>query len=66
MEGAPLFEVARRGGMRAASLVAGTDRYTVDADTLVHEFLDYDNDALKEKAVRAAISAFQAIDRRRP
>ena len=58
MEEAGLFAVATRMGRRAASLVVGSDRYTVVNGELVHAFEeDFDQDEAERTMLRAAASA---------
>jgi uridine phosphorylase len=59
MEQGSVFETARRTGVRAASIVFGSDRYTVRDGRLVHEFHDLAADSLKLGAVDAALAAFE-------
>ncbi len=65
MEQAPLFEVARRMDVRAASIVAPTDRYTVENGEVVSRWIGPDADALKLRATRVAVDAFAELARRR-
>ena len=56
MEEAPLFVTARLAGMKAASIVVGSDRAVSRGDTVRQEFYDGDLDALLALALRQAIA----------
>jgi len=56
MEEAPFFEVARRMGMRAASVVLGSDRYTIEGGELMHRFEDdFDQDSAEQNVLRTLL-----------
>lgn len=58
MENAALFAVARRMGKRAASLLVGSDRYTVENDELHHAYeTDFDMDHIERQMLKAAAAA---------
>lgn len=56
MEEAPLFDTARLVGVKAASVVVGSDRAIPTGDTVRQEFFDGDLDALLALALRHAIA----------
>ena len=58
MEQAAFFETAKRMKLQAASIVVGSDRYTVVGGELRHEWLG-DTDTLVKQATKAAIEALQ-------
>jgi hypothetical protein len=60
MEQAPLFALARLVGMRAASLVVGSDRLESRDGRLRQGFWDGDLDALELKAFQMAVQALTA------
>lgn len=62
MEGAPFFAVGKMMKINTASLVAGTDRYTLADNKIKHSFVAYDADRAKLNAVKVAISAFIKIE----
>ena len=60
MDGAPLFEVARRLNVAAASIVIGSDRYTLDRDgKLKHDYFDSTREQ-ELAALRIAINALSS------
>ncbi len=61
MEGAPLFATGNLMKTKMASLVAGTDRYIADSDSIKHSFVAYDADKAKKIAVMLAILSFKKI-----
>jgi purine-nucleoside phosphorylase len=57
MEGAPFFEIARRMNVAAASIVIGSDRYTLDRDgKLKHDYFESTREQ-ELTALRIAIDA---------
>ena len=60
MEEAPFFVTARLAGMKAASVVVGSDRAVPAGDTVRQEFYDGDLDALLALALRQAIATLLA------
>lgn len=58
MEGASLFEIARRLHVAAASIVIGGDRYTLDRDgTLKHDYFN----STREQEIAAMKIAIEAL-----
>lgn len=58
MEGAPLFEVCKRLNVAAASIVIGSDRYTLDRDgKLKHDYFD----STREQEVQALRIAIDVL-----
>ena len=59
MEQAALFSLANRMDVKAASLVVGSDRYTIEDGKLQHQFeQDFDQDETERAALRAALELF--------
>jgi Phosphorylase superfamily len=62
MEEAPLFEAAHRARIQAASIVIGSDRYTLDRDgELKHDYFGSTREQ-EVTALRVAIEALTAFD----
>jgi purine-nucleoside phosphorylase/uncharacterized protein (DUF3820 family) len=60
MEEAPFFATAQLAGVRAASIVVGSDRAVPAGDALRQEFFDGDLDALLALALRQAIATLSS------
>ena len=61
MEGAPLFATGKLMKTKVASIVAGTDRYIIQNDSIKHSFVSYDADRAKMSAVILSIKTFNAL-----
>ncbi len=62
MEQAALFRTCALMGVRAASLVVGSDRYVIDeGGKLTHKYYDVDEDQVKSRMFSATLSAFSRI-----
>jgi len=60
MEEAPFFETCHRMNIRGASIVVGSDRYTLANGELKHDWLG-DTDETMRRAVTASVKALQEI-----
>jgi purine-nucleoside phosphorylase len=63
MEGAPLFATGKLMKTNVASIVAGTDRYVNQNDSIKHSFVSYDADKAKMSAVFLSIKTFNALSK---
>jgi len=61
MEGAPLFATGKLMNTKVVSLVAGTDRYIIQNDSIKHSFVSYDVDKAKMSAVLLSIKTFNVL-----
>jgi purine-nucleoside phosphorylase len=61
MEGAPFFATGKLMKTKVASIVAGTDRYIIQNDSIKHSFVSYDADRAKMSAVILSIKTFNAL-----
>lgn len=62
MEQAALFQTAKIMAKEAASIVIGSDRYTIHHENITHEFEnDYDQDALEIKVIDLILNTFKHI-----
>lgn len=61
MEQGPFFQIGQRVGVRTASLVVGSDRYTMGKGGIKHEFIEQERLPLKLKALEVVLGAFERM-----